>query len=77
MKDQLSDALASMSADWTIKMSKLVEDLRQMKKTYPEIMLGMDVIVTVSVGGKTLIEAEACSKEHAKAIATRLEELAR
>ena len=75
MNDQLADALASMTADWTTKMSKLMEDLRQMRKTYPEIAQGMDVTVTVAVGGQTLIEVEACSKEHAKTVIAKLEEL--
>lgn len=77
MNEQLADALASMSAEWSIKMAKLVEDLRQMRKTYPEIAIGLDVIVTVAVGGQTLIEVEACSKEHAKAVIAKLEELAK
>ena len=77
MNEQLANALASMSAEWSIKMAKLVEDLRQMRKTYPEIACGMDVIVTVSIGGNTLIDVVACSKEHVKAVAARLEEMAK
>lgn len=77
MTDQLADALASMTADWSIKMSRLVEDLKQMRKTYPEIACGLNVVVSVAIDDKTLIDVVACSKGHAKKVSARLEELAK
>lgn len=37
MDKELADALASMTSDWTIKLSNLMADLKKMRQTYPEV----------------------------------------